>query len=340
MTTPDTPPEALAPDEQPILGSGTKSGGEGSASASASAKGKAARAHYYEAASTWAQDTQAALRRSRRLAWIVAGFGVGVASLQAIALVVLLPLKQSIPYTITVDRETGYVQTTRGVNLGNLSETDAIAQSFAVQYILARETFDINDYQANFRKTMMWSQGNAEADYRRDWDKANPNSVHNRYRPTTLVKVTVKSVTLLGPRSAMIRFDTEQSEGGSGGSRQPWVATMGYSFSGKPVSEQDRYLNPLGFQVSSYRRDAETVQPIPVAAPAPQSPVPIAGGMVTPGVTPPQPSPAGGMTPGIPAPGPIAPTAGGLTPPAPSNTPAPSGSAEVPEINSNGEEFP
>jgi type IV secretion system protein VirB8 len=279
------------------------------------------------------------LRNSRRIAWIVAGFGVGVATLEALALVVLLPLKQSIPYTITVDRETGYVQTMRGVNLGNLSETDAIAQSFAVQYILARETFDINDYQANFKKTMMWSQGNAEADYGRDWDKANPNSVHNRYRPTTLVKVTIKSVTLLGPRSAMVRFDTEQTESGSGGSRQPWVATLGYSFSGKPVSEQDRYLNPLGFQVSSYRRDAETAQPVPIASPPP--PVPTA--------TPQMPPTA--------APGPnVVPQAGGLTP---SATPAgvaapqgvgganPAGASPVPETpaemlpeDTNVEEFP
>ncbi len=32
------------------------------------------------------------------------------------------------------------------------------------------------------------------------------------------------------------------------------------------MSEQDRYLNPLGFQVSRYRRDAET---LPEAAPPP-----------------------------------------------------------------------
>ena len=68
--------------------------------------GLAARAHYYEAASTWAQDTHASLRRSQRTAWIVAGIAVGIAAIQAVALVVLVPLKQTMPYTITVDRET------------------------------------------------------------------------------------------------------------------------------------------------------------------------------------------------------------------------------------------
>jgi type IV secretion system protein VirB8 len=287
--------------------------------------GVAARAHYYEAAETWSQDTHANLRASRRTAWIVAGVAVGVAGLQAIAMAFLLPLKQSVPYTITVDRETGYVQTTRGVNIGSLSETDAVAQSFVVQYILARESFEATDYRENYRKTMMWSQGGAETDYVRDWDKNNPVGVQSRYRPTTRVQVTVKSVTLLNSRSAMIRFDTEQSEGAnSGGMRQPWVATVGYSFSGKPISEQDRYLNPLGFQVATYRRDAETTQPVSVAPPpAPPQPA------VTMPVT----------TPGVPG-------AAGTNAVAPST--AVTGPGSVPAVtppppttgNPNGEEFP
>ncbi len=298
--------------------------------------GVAARAQYYEAAASWSQDTHTSLRASRRTAWIIAGVAIGVAGLQAIALAFLLPLKQSVPYTITVDRETGYVQTTRGVNLGNLSETDAIAQSFVVQYVLARESFEATDYRENYRKTMMWSQAGAESEYARDWDKNNPVGVQSRYRPTTRVQVTVKSVTLLGPRSAMIRFDTEQSEGASsGGMRQPWVATVGYSFSGKPISEQDRYLNPLGFQVATYRRDAETAQPVAVAAPPPPS-TPFGTGAF-PSTTPPATAPAtapvaGGMTP-------IAPTNGVAVPVPASTTPAATPPKSV-TGNPNGEEFP
>jgi type IV secretion system protein VirB8 len=286
--------------------------------------GAAARAHYYEGASTWAQDTHETLRASRKTAWIVAGVAVGVAGLQALALAFLLPLKQSVPYTITVDRETGYVQTTRGVNLGNLSETDAIAQSFVVQYVLARESFEAADYRENYRKTMMWSQAGAEAEYARFWDKNNAAGAQSRYRPTTRVQVTIKSVTLLGPRSAMIRFDTEQSEGpASGGMRQPWVATVGYSFSGKPISEQDRYLNPLGFQVATYRRDAETAQPVAVPAPPPQ-PAPILPAAAQPTGTTPVPSAS-------PAPASTTPT----------NAAAPAAApAKAKSGNPNGEEFP
>jgi type IV secretion system protein VirB8 len=296
----------------------------------------APRAQYYEAASSWAQDTHASLRASRKTAWIIASVAVGVAGLQAIAMAFLLPLKQSVPYTITVDRETGYVQTARGVDLGPISESEAIAQSFAVQYVLARETFEGSDYQDKYRKTLMWSQGAAETEYLREWDKSNPVGIQSRVRPTTRIKVTVKSVTILGPRSAMVRFDTEQSEGPtSGGMRQPWVASITYSFSGKPISEQDRYMNPLGYQVATYRRDAETTQPINVPAPPPP-PQPV---VAPPVVTDPMAAQGGAVT--APANGVIPPTTNAVTtPPSATPTPAPSNSAPAKTGNPNGEEFP
>lgn len=291
--------------------------------------GVAARAQYYEAASTWAQDTHATLRRSQRTAWIVAGIAVGIAAIQAVALVVLVPLKQTMPYTITVDRETGYVQTARGINLGTLSETEAVAQSFVVQYVLARETFDAADYREQYRKTLAWSQGAAETEYLRDWDQSNPSGIQSRVSPNTRIQVTVKSVTILGPRSAMIRFDTERSEGGgASGMRQPWVASVNFSFSNKPINEQDRYLNPLGFQISSYRRDAETTQPVPMpAAPAPMLPAPTS--VPTTGVTtvPVPGTPVNGVTSAVPA----------------TQAPAQAAPAATPQSksgNPHGEEFP
>jgi type IV secretion system protein VirB8 len=296
--------------------------------------GAAARAQYYEAATSWADDTHASLRQSRKTAWIIAGVAVGVAGLQAIAMAFLLPLKQAVPYTIIVDRDTGYVQTARGIDLGPLSENEAITQSFLVQYVLARESFEGADYQANFRKTLLWSKDAAEIEYRRDWDANNPVGIRSRVRPTTRIKVIVKSVTILGPKSAMVRFETEQSEGpNSGGSRQPWAATLSYSYSNRPIAEQDRYLNPLGFQIETYRRDAETTQPISVAPPPPPALIAPAVSMPATG-TPAQQNPTTGAAAGnVPTPqNGVAPT------PVPTASPQPTSPSKT--GNPNGEEFP
>lgn len=245
----------------------------------------------------WGTDTLESLRASRRLAWTVAAGAGGLAVLQAVAILVMLPLKQTVPYTITVDRNTGYVQTARGVDLGPMSETEAVAKAALVGYVLARETFDVADYRENYRRTLLWSTATARSAYLAEWDRDNPNSVHTRYRPTTRVEVTVKNVTLTSPTTALVAFDTVQTEGsGGGGARNAYQAAITFGFSGAPLAEQDRYLNPLGFQVSTYRRDTQTFQPAymppPPPPPLPPAPLPVPAPGSGPGSAP-------GSTPGV-----------------------------------------
>ena len=274
----------------------------------------------YEPGGSWGTDTLDSLRRSRRIAWTVAGAAGGLALLQAVTILVMLPLKREVPYTITVDRNTGYVQTARGVRLGPISESEAVAKAALVQYVLSREGFDAQDYRENFRRTLLWSVGDAEQAYQRDWDRNNPAGIRSRVRETSRIEVTVKNVTLTSPTTAIVAFDTVQTEGpASGGSRNAYTAAVTFAFSGAPLNETDRYLNPLGFQVSDYRRDTQTFAPVSMPAPPlPPPPPPVQPAIDPVTGLPVQPAPAPGATSGA------VPGTGIAATPA-SSTPVPSG---------------
>lgn len=207
---------------------------------------------------SWAFDDLATLRTSRRRAQIVGAAAVAVAALEAVALASLAPLKTVEPYTILVDRQTGYAETLRGVQTGALSQDQALNQSFAMQYVLARETVDMSDLVDRYRKVTLWSAGEARAQYKRGLEKTNPESPLNTYPSSTVVSTIIKSVTPLSPSSAIVRFDTVRRDAGaSSGERRAWSAVMTYRYSGAPMRMADRAFNPLGFQVLTYRRDAE-----------------------------------------------------------------------------------
>jgi type IV secretion system protein VirB8 len=175
-----------------------------------------------------------------------------------------------VPYTITVDRQTGYVQTLSGLKVGALSQDQAVTQSLLVQYVLARETFDATDLRENYRKVMLWSAEGARAQYQALMQKTTPDSPLNLYSPSTLVQVTIKSVSLLSPTTALVRFDaTRQDEGSPPGPARPYAAVIAFRFSRAAMSMGDRFINPLGFQVIRYRRDSEA----PVGAGAASSPL-------------------------------------------------------------------
>ena len=216
-------------------------------------------AHYAQAAS-WATDIHGALRASRRTAWIIAGAAVMVAVLEALALAALTPLKTVVPYTILVDRQTGYVQAVSGLKPGPLTQDAAVTQSFLVQYVIARETFDAADLRENYNKAMLWSGDNVRGQYRHDMDRTNPVSPLVLNTPTTIVQVTIKSVSLLTPSTALVRFDTTRKEAGATtGEVRSYASVLSFRYSGAPMRMEDRFTNPLGFQVLSYRRDTETV---------------------------------------------------------------------------------
>jgi type IV secretion system protein VirB8 len=224
------------------------------------------RANYYGGAESWASDVDGAMRTSRRIAWWIAGGATLVAVLEALALMFLAPLKTVVPYTILVDRQSGYIETVKGLQPGALSQNAAVTQSFLVQYVIGRETFDASDLSDNYRKVVLWSAGDARSGYQREMARTNPASPLNLYQASTLVSTTIKSVSLLSPDAALVRFDTTRHENGAlTGDTRSWAAVIGFHYSGAPMTMGDRFINPLGFQVIRYRRDAESA-PTSVAA--------------------------------------------------------------------------
>jgi len=227
---------------------------------------------YYREADSWADDRQDMLRASRRTAWIVAGVAVAIALFEAIALIVLMPLKTVVPYTLLVDKQTGYVQELKPLDAEKIAPDTALTQSFLVQYVIARESYDAGTVQANYRKVQTWSAEVAKADYVNGMQAANPASPLSRY-PRSVVDARVKSITSMGGNEALVRFDTVRRD--PGGQAQPaesWVAVIKYRFSTGPMRAEDRFVNPLGFQVVRYRRDQEALPAPPVAESTPVAP--------------------------------------------------------------------
>lgn len=247
---------------------------------------------YFAEGDSWAKDRNDDLRASRRIAWWVAGGASAIAVCEALALMFLTPLKTVEPYTLLVDRQTGFVQQLKPLEPQLISGDRALTQSFLVQYVIAREEFDINALQTDYRKVGLWSGGQARADYLATMQASNSDSPLARLPRSTVVDVRIKSVTPLGPNTAMVRFDTiRRDAGGEARVGQPWMTVIRYDYSGAPMSAADRMINPLGFRVTHYRRSAEA---LPARSPAESAP----GGAVAPTARagPPNATPSGAVS--------------------------------------------
>jgi type IV secretion system protein VirB8 len=231
-----------------------------------------------EITDSWSASVTEDLERSRRAAWIVAAIAGAIALLLAIALIVLLPLKTVVPYTLLVDRQTGYVEELAPLDEASVGADTALTRSFLAQYVIARESYDGASLQRDYRKVALWSEGEARQRYVASMNSSNPNSPLVPLGSGTTLRTEVKSVSSLSSDSALVRFVTIRTDrGGREQAPEHWAAIINYRFSGAEMSADDRLLNPLGFQVTRYRRDQEALpetseprlpQSTPVSEPA------------------------------------------------------------------------
>jgi type IV secretion system protein VirB8 len=224
---------------------------------------------YYAEAASWNRDRVQAMRSSQRLAWWIGGIAAAIALFEAIALVLLTPLKTVEPYSLMVDKTTGYVQALKPLDQAKIAPDSALTQSFLVQYVIAREGFDMATLNANYRRVALFSAGAARSAYLQEMQVSNPQSPLVLYPRTTTLDARVKSVSPIGSNAALVRFDTIRTDAGA----QPhapdsWVAVIRYRYSTAPMSLDDRFVNPLGFEVTNYRKDQEVLTQASPSAPA------------------------------------------------------------------------
>lgn len=224
----------------------------------------------FEEAASWAGDREEQRERSRRRAWRIVWVLATIAVLEAFALIALVPLKTVVPYTILVDRQTGYTTMLDPARPATFGSDEALKRSMLVQYVVGREGFSFAQVRGDYRRVMSWSGGVARASYARDMAATNPDSPVARYGRNTQVEIYPKSVSDLADGSAMVRFDlVETGQDGRASAPIPYAAVVTYRFQPRAMSVEERFINPLGFEVTRYRRDPEAVTIArPVVAPS------------------------------------------------------------------------
>jgi len=224
---------------------------------------------YFKRAEHWALDRERAERSSRRVAWIAVAVLATVAVAEAVAIVVMLPLKTVVPYTLMVDRQTGYIQALKPLDRDVVAPDRALTRSFISQYVIAREGFDQGSFREDYRKVSLWSTGEARDRYVASMQPTNPASPLAALPRGAGIDVEIRGISSLSNDTALVRFATYRSDAYGQARPQMWQAVLTYKFSNAAMSAGDRLTNPLGFQVIRYRRNAELPPEPPAANPAP-----------------------------------------------------------------------
>lgn len=201
-------------------------------------------------------------RRRERFAYFVAAVGILVGLAGFLGAVSLFPLKSVETFVVVVDKETGEMDRVSQVAALTLDESDAIIQANLVAYVDDRETYDLTDGEQRINSVLDRSDSDAARTLRDLWSSTNEDYPITVYGREAKIDVVIRSVNQIEPGVAQVRFTrTLRREREIRTVTRPYVATLAYEF--RPETRQrlqDVWANPLGFVVTSYRVDAETLE--------------------------------------------------------------------------------
>ncbi len=215
---------------------------------------------YFAEAASWDQERLQTAIRSKRLAWTVAAMAGGLAIAGVAAVAMLVPLKTVAPYVITVDRATGASEITSKLSGdANVSYDEAVSKYFLADYVRNREGWIPQARKEFFEGVLAMSARDEQARWIAFYGKDNPKSPQAVFTDLDTVFIAVKSVTFVSENVAQVRF-TKTHQRGSITTETPAIATVTFDTTDTPTTEQQRFQNPLGLEVQTYRADLEVTQ--------------------------------------------------------------------------------
>ena len=168
------------------------------------------------------------------------------------------------PFVIEIEEKTGITNVIRPLIKEQFAYDDALRRYFVMKYLNARETYDGGSYKENYYNVVrLMSTQPVYSEFKREISSSNPDSPL-KLGPSAHIDIKVKSISLLKNGNneqgftMQVRFVKSRS-GRSLSGEKHLVATVTFDYFDLSLTSEQRYINPLGFQVINYRKDEEVL---------------------------------------------------------------------------------
>lgn len=161
------------------------------------------------------------------------------------------------PFVVEIEKKSGITTLVNPVSVKQYSADEVLNNYFIIEYVRSRELFDPNNFQYNYyTKVRLFSNQTTYSEFRNWIRLSNPASPLNLYANVTSGYLKIRSLQHLRPGNVQIRFSLEFNHP-NGTIKRDRIATLSFQYVTLEMNEQERQINPLGFQITYYRADDE-----------------------------------------------------------------------------------
>ncbi|WP_410677495.1 VirB8 family type IV secretion system protein [Citrobacter braakii] len=201
-------------------------------------------------------------KRAMKAGFITGGAGLLIAVLALIAVVVMLPLKQTVIELYTVDNHTGRVEHVTRASKTHLTAEAAYQKAITASYVRLRERYVYPVLQDDYRTVQIYNSPQVNDDYLALYaGKDAPDRVYQNGAHTVRIDILSNQLTdgTDPEKVATLRYKKTIRRLADNTTRtEYWDVRL--TFHSDPVREMgdtEREVNPFGFTVTSWQADRE-----------------------------------------------------------------------------------
>ncbi len=199
---------------------------------------------------TWYQDRYENVQTQRNILLVIGViFSIGILA-STIVVGYISTSKTLLPFVVQIEENTGYAKIVNPTNSNLLSANDALGKYFIKKYISARETYNPVDFDYNQRQLIrVLSTPGVYREYF-SYIRRPDNDPRALYGQKNTTYIRFKSISKLN-ETYFIRFAIYETTGTQ--SVFDRVATVTFQYIAMELRDEERDINPVGFQITGYK---------------------------------------------------------------------------------------
>ena len=200
--------------------------------------------------------------RLKKAGWIVSGLFFIICIIMGVAIVVMLPLKQTITELYSIDKQTGRIEYMTTVKESELSESDALNKAETAAYVVRRERYNYFALQKDYNDTQLFNSDKVNQQYLDLFNSDHsPDIIYEKAGYVVNIDVisNVHSDATAPDRLATLRVKRTIRRISDGTETTDFMnIRLTYRYvPSMELTDAEREINPLGFIVTSYQRDKD-----------------------------------------------------------------------------------
>lgn len=201
-------------------------------------------------------------KRAMKAGFITGGAGLLIAVLALIAVVVMMPLKQTVIELYTVDNHTGRVEHVTRASKTSLTAEAAYQKAMTASYVRLRERYVYPSLQDDYKTVQIYNSPQVNDDYLALYaGKEAPDKVYQDGAHTVHIDILSNQLTdgTDPDRVATLRYKKTIRRLADNSTRtEYWDTRLTFrSDPAKAMTDTEREVNPFGFTVTNWQADRE-----------------------------------------------------------------------------------